>query len=119
MFEVFLMNSKDYVEACKIKIGCKSYYKLAKILNILESDLTFYKSGKRIASTYAAFKFAEILGIEPAIVLADIASEMEKNPMKKEFFKDFIARCGKTLAAVILRGSLFTGMSEGKVLIDC
>lgn len=112
------MNSKEYVEACKIKLNCKSYYKLAKNLEILESDLTFYRNGQRVASTYAAFKFAEVLGIEPAIVLADIASEVEKNPVKREYFKDFIARCGKTLAAVLLMGGLLTGMNAGGVLTD-
>lgn len=106
------MNSAEYVEACRIKLGCSSYYRLAKILQIVESDLTFYRSGKRVASTYAAFKFAECLGIEPAIVVADIGSEAEKNPVKREYFKRFMLSCGKTLAVLILLGAMFTLQSE-------
>ena len=107
------MNSAEYVEACKVKLGCDSYYKLAKLLEIVESDLTFYRHGQRTASAYAAFKFAECLGLDPAIVVADIASEAEKNPIKRDYFKSFMSRCAKTLAALILMGGLCSSQSAG------
>ena len=109
------MNTAEYVLACKIKLGCTSFYQLAKLLEIVESDLTFYRNGQRTASPYAAFKFAECLGLEPAIVVADIASETEKNPIKRDYFKSFMLRCNKTLAALILVGGLCTLWNAGSV----
>ena len=107
------MNSKEYVEACKEKLACKSYYRLAQLLEIAEQEIAFYRNGQRTASAYAAFKFAECLGIDPAIVVADIASEAEKNPIKRDYFKSFMSRCAKTLAALILMGGLCSSQSAG------
>ena len=107
------MNSAEYVEACKVELGCKSYYELARLIDISDSELTFYRNGQRKASAYAAFKFAECLGLDPAIVVADIASEAEKNPIKRDYFKSFMSRCAKTLAALILMGGLCSSQSAG------
>ena len=109
------MNTREYVEACKTKLGCHSYYQLAKLLEIVESDLTFYRNDQRVASPYAAFKFAECLGLDPAVVIADIASESEKNPQKRDYFKDFMSRCVKTLAVLILAAGLVHGERVGGV----
>lgn len=103
------MNSREYVEACKLKLGCKSYYRLAQLLEIAEQEIAFYRNDKRVASPYAAFKFAECLELDPAIVVADIASEAEKNPKKRGYFKDFMSRCAKTLVALILVGGFMHG----------
>lgn len=109
------MNSREYVEACKVKLDCNSYYRLAKLLDIADSEMAFYRNGQRVASPYAAFKFAECLGVDPALVVADIASEAEKNPKKRGYFKDFMSRCVKTLAALALLAGLVHGESAGSV----
>lgn len=109
------MNSAEYVEACKRKLGCKSYYELAKKFDMDERELSFYRHGQRAAAPYAAFKFAECLGLDPAIVVADIASEVEKNPKKRDYFKSFMSRCVKTLAALALLGGLSSLQSAGEV----
>jgi hypothetical protein len=85
------MNGQEYIEACKNKLQLDSYYKLSNELNIRESDLTFYRQGKRLPSVYACFKIGECLGIEPSLVMADIASETEKNPVKRAYFKSFMS----------------------------
>lgn len=109
------MNSAEYIEKCKEKLNCGSYYRLAQMLEIDEREITFYRNGQRTASSYAAFKFAECLGIDPAIVIADIGSEMEKNPKKRDYFKSFMSRCAKTLAVLVLLGGLGSSQGAGEV----
>ena len=93
------MTGAEYVEACKQRTKAKSYYQLAIELDISEQELSFYRHGQRLPSLYACFKFAECLGISPSIIMADIASETEKNIHKRNYFKSFMLACqrvGKT-----------------------
>lgn len=93
------MTGAEYVEACKQRTKAKSYYQLAIELDISEQELSFYRHGQRLPSLYACFKFAECLGVSPSIIMADIASETEKNSRKRDYFKSFMLACqrvGKT-----------------------
>ena len=93
------MTGAEYVEACKQRTKAKSYYQLAIDLDISEQELSFYRHGQRLPSLYACFKFAECLGVSPSIIMADIASETEKNSRKRDYFKSFMLACqrvGKT-----------------------
>ena len=93
------MTGAEYVERCKERVKAKSYYQLALILEIREQDISYYRKGERLPSIYACFKFAECLGLSPSIIMADIASETEKDIKKRDYFKSFMLACqrvGKT-----------------------
>jgi DNA-binding XRE family transcriptional regulator len=104
------MNGREYIEACKKQLNLDSYYKLAIALDIAESDIHFYAKEKRLPSVYACFKIAECLGLDPAIIMADIASEEEKNPKKREFFKRFMSSCTKAAAGILPITAMFNFM---------
>lgn len=106
------MNGKEYLEACKKKLNIDTNYKLALHLEIAESDLHFYSRGTRLPSVYACFKIGECLGIDPSIIMADIASETEKNPIKRDFFKSFIASCKVAVAGVLIITALMSSTNE-------
>lgn len=106
------MNGKEYVELCKKKLKVESYYRLALELEISESDLLFYRRGNRVPSIYACFKFAECLGLDPATVIADIASETEKNPAKRNYFKSFIAGLKVAVASLAIMTALWNSTSD-------
>ena len=110
------MNGKEYIDACKTKLKVDSYYKLAIELDLRESDLTFYRHGSRLPSVYACFKFAECLGLDPAIIIADIASESEKNPKKRNYFKAFMSTCKKAVAGILLITALWNTTTENRAL---
>lgn len=97
------MNGIEYLEACKTKCKVDTNYKLAKHLEIPQSEMTFYARGERVPSLYACYKMAECLGIDPALIMADIASETEKNPKKREFFKSFTSTCKKAVAGANMK----------------
>lgn len=106
------MNGREYIEACKKALKVDSYYKLANELDIRESDITFYRKGERLPNVYACFKIAECLGIEPAVVIADIASESEKNPKRRNYFKSFMSSCMKAVAGLALITALWNSTNE-------
>jgi transcriptional regulator with XRE-family HTH domain len=106
------MNGKEYIDACKNHLKVNSYYKLAIELDIPESEVNFYARGERLPSVYACFKIGECLGIDPSIIMADIASETEKNPKKRDYFKSFIACCKVAAAGVLLMTALFTSTTD-------
>ena len=96
------MNGAEYVEKCKERTKAKSYYQLALILEIREQDISYYRKGERLPSVYACFKFAECLGLSPSIIMADIASETEKDIKKRDYFKSFMWACQKVGTSKLL-----------------
>lgn len=94
------MNGKEYLKLCKTRLNVDTNYQLAKKLDIPQSEMTFYARGERVPSLYACYKIAGCLSIDPAIIMADIASETEKNPEKREFFKSFMSTCKKTASGM-------------------
>ncbi len=107
------MNGKDYIEKCKAVKNVDSNYQLSKILEIPESELSFYARKQRVPSVYACFKFGECLGINPAEIIADIASESEKNAKKRGYFKAFISTCMRAVTGLLLITALLNTTTAG------
>lgn len=106
------MNGKEYIKACKDKLNVSSNYRLAIEMEIPESEVNFYARGERLPSVYACFKIGECLGIDPSIIMADIASETEKNPKKRDFFKSFIASCKMAVAGALIISAFMNFTNE-------
>ena len=106
------MNGKEYINACKERKNVTSLYKLALELEIDERELNFYARGERLPSVYACFKIGECLGIDPSIIMADIASETEKNPKKRDYFKSFIACCKVAVVAGLMTVALLASTKD-------
>ncbi|MFL9711436.1 helix-turn-helix domain-containing protein [Methylobacillus sp. Pita1] len=96
------MRQIEYFDECKKKLGITSNYALAKALDLSESRVSDYYKGRHTPDNYACFKIAETLEIDPAVVIAEISAENEKNEKKREFFKVFRGACGKAAAGIIL-----------------
>lgn len=106
------MNGHEYIEACKTRLKVDSNYKLAIELDIAERDINFYARGERLPGVYACFKIGECLGIDPSIIMADIASETEKNPKKREFFKAFMSCCKVAVAVGLMISALWSSSND-------
>lgn len=74
------MKTVDYLKQAKRRLGIESDYALAPHLGVTRSSMSKLANGKTTMSDETALKMAEILGIQPAIVLADMHAEREKNP---------------------------------------
>lgn len=105
------MDAAGYLDACKEKLDLHSSYALSKAIGISEQRISDYYKGKNIPDEYACFRFAEILEISPAIVIAEIQASNMKKPDKALFFKHFLTAVGLwiILAVIPVSYSTFSG----------
>ena len=76
----------EFLDKCKEKLNISSTYALAKKTELSESLLSHYYSGRNMPDDFACFKIAEILELDPALIIASIKGESEKNEKKRVFF---------------------------------
>ena len=98
------MKAVEYFAAVKAKRNITSDYKLSKVLGISTQLTSRYTNGQNIPGPIVAFRIAEILGEQPAAVIADFELERAERDQKEdevEEWKGFAKRLGG-LAATIL-----------------
>ena len=94
------MTPAEYIEAAKARLKIASDYELAKRLSVGPNHMTDYKDGSRAIPLDMAFRLAITLELDPAQVVADLASQREKNPAKRDFWAGFISRAATVIAVV-------------------
>jgi transcriptional regulator with XRE-family HTH domain len=99
------MKATEYLAAVKAKLNLTSDYKLAKALNIPSSLIAKYQAGKNVPGPLVAFKVAEILGDQPAAVIADFELERAEKAEKAddaEEWKGFVKKLGGVAATILV-----------------
>lgn len=104
------MKTTEYLNRVKKKLDISSDYALAKAMEVHKARIHDYYAGKAVPDPYACTKIAVLLGVDPAIVMAEIYEETEKNEQRRAFWRDFVLHANKA-AAVMLVSSfmLFSG----------
>jgi transcriptional regulator with XRE-family HTH domain len=87
-----MSKAKELLLECKIKLGIETDYKLAQALEIHRSIIAHYMNEKRTPDAYCAVRIAGILKRDPAEIIATIEADSEKNPKRREFWRDFLQR---------------------------
>jgi len=77
------MNTPEYLDAVRKKLGLPSDYALQKPLGLSKSQLSRYRSGLDTLSDAVAVHIAEILDIPVGKVLLDCHIERSKIPAVK------------------------------------
>lgn len=98
------MKTTEYLAAVKAKLNIHSDYKLSKALNVPSSLIAKYQAGKNVPGPVVAFRIAEILGDQPAAVIADFELERAEKSGKSddaEEWRGIVKKLGG-LAATIL-----------------
>ena len=75
------MKSIDYLDQVKARHGIKSDYALAQILAVTHATVSHYRHGKSVMDSTTAVKVAELLAINPLVVIA--AAELERTHKDK------------------------------------
>jgi hypothetical protein len=84
------MKTIDYLKQAKRRLGIESDYALAPHLGLTRSGMSRLSNGKTTMSDETALKMAAIIGIQPAIVLADMHAEREKNPELQAVWRNLV-----------------------------
>jgi len=91
------MKPTEYLSAAKARLNIESDYALAKRLGVSPQSMTGYTDGSRNIPLDMAYKLAITLELDPAMVVADLEQQREKNPQRLEFWRGFISRAAITL----------------------
>lgn len=106
------MTPAEYIKAVKARINVESDYEFGKRFGVSDKHLPEIKNGTRAVPLDVAFKLAIALEMDPAEVVADLASQREKNADRRGFWTSFIshARTASVLLVCMLAWS-FSGIS--------
>jgi len=77
------MNTLEYLDACKTRLGIESDYALAKALKVTQSTVSSYRIGRSRIDDEVALTVSEILGLNPMQVIAAANAERAKTPEAK------------------------------------
>lgn len=83
------MKIKERMLECKIKLGIKSDYALAKAVGISTQRLSNILKGSVRPEAYEAVKIGEILNLHPLMLLAEFEAENAKTEERKAFWVNF------------------------------
>lgn len=74
------MNTIQYLDAAKKRLGVTSDYALSKALNITTQAVSNYRTGRSKMDDDVALSIAEILEVNPLAVIASANAERAKTP---------------------------------------
>ncbi len=92
----------DLQEKNRQQGGTGTVYAVAKMLNVGESRLSHYVTGKSTFDEEMCFKTAFSLGLNPAEVIANVNAERAKSPEKASFWEDVLKKVSGTAAVFML-----------------
>lgn len=101
------MNTIEYLDAAKARLGIESDYALAKALGMRASTISNYRAGRGQMDDEIASKVAAAAGIHPGIVMLDMHRARAKTEKEasiwQEIFEGFHvlllhAKSGRSLA---------------------
>lgn len=103
------MKTSDYLAALRLKLRTAEKpatdYRLAKALRISTQVMANYSSGRNIPGPVVAFRIAEILGDQPAAVIADLEAERAERDGKTEdadYLRGMLKKLGGAAASILL-----------------
>ena len=94
------MRTTDYIDAAKEKLNISSDYAFSKWLGVTRNTISNYRQGIRVIDDMTATKLADIVGINPLIVIAQANLEREKSETGKKFWKEILGRVACVVVAL-------------------
>lgn len=113
------MKPNDYFNAAKERLNITSDYELAKRIGTSDKHMPAMRKGTRAVPLDVAYRLAITLELDPALVVADLESQREKNENRRAFWAGFIshARAAAVMLACMLAWSFSGGLgSEQRAL---
>ncbi|MBU0601489.1 MAG: hypothetical protein KKD25_03690, partial [Gammaproteobacteria bacterium] len=80
------MNTQDYLDAAKEKLGLPSDYALAKLMKWSTSQMSHYRLKRRALDDFQAARLAELLGRAPMELIAAANAERAKDEEEKKYW---------------------------------
>lgn len=100
------MHAPEIIEQIKKAHGCNSDYAVAKLLGVQQSTLSHYRNRGGNMDVATAFRAAELLDMDPALLIA----EMELKRAKTSAARETLSRYIKSASALILVAFMAGGL---------
>lgn len=84
--------TSDLLRQAKQRQGIPSNYRLARVLGVTDQTLTNWNTGKKAPADNYAVRLAEMAGIEPGIVLAELAAERAQDDEVRQAWRGLAER---------------------------
>ncbi|MBS0356653.1 MAG: helix-turn-helix domain-containing protein [Proteobacteria bacterium] len=94
------MDMSKVIDEAKKALDVESDYALAKKLDIPNPRISEYRSGKARPDAYACARLAEVLGMDPFELLAQVEAATEKNEGRRAYWTKVAAKMATTSLAV-------------------
>lgn len=82
------MNTIEYLDAAKSRLGIESDYALAKVMKMRASTISNYRSGRSQMDDDIAARVAQILGMHPGLVMLDMHRARAKTPAEQSIWQE-------------------------------
>ena len=92
----------NFLDAVKSRRGVISDYQLAKIIGVSQQTVSRYRVGKDYLGDSTAIRVAELLEIDPAIVVAAAHAERAKKPEERRVWEGIIQKLGGAAALLLI-----------------
>jgi len=106
------MNTLEYLDAVKAKLGIESDYALAASLGVTRSAVSTFMRGKGIFGDDVALTVAEILQINPLEVIAAANAERAKTPEQKARWTNLVEKFSRPVESFRNLLSQWDGRTE-------
>lgn len=96
------MDTLAYVDAIKKRHGVNSDYAVAKLIGIETQVLSNWRAERSRMDSWACYRVAELLEIDPQIVIANIERAKAKSPKKIEYWESWLRRAGAAVSTILI-----------------
>lgn len=110
------MNTLAYLDAAKLAAGISSDYRLAKVLGATTQAVSGWRAGVRQPDALMCYRIAQIIGADPALVVADIERERAERAGKAaqaSAWREWVEKLGGVAAALVL-GTILSAPSPAQ-----
>jgi plasmid maintenance system antidote protein VapI len=112
--ETTMRTSVEFLDAVKARHSLPSDYSLAPVLGITRAQVSRLRNRKDFLGNQTALKVAELLDLEPGIVLSAVHSERAKSESEKAAWNSIFEKMGGFAAGVFLVLTLGLSPTESR-----
>lgn len=110
------MTPNEYLDACRQKLEIKSDYELARRLEWNKQGISNVRKNRQAMPSEVAYRMADVLGLDHGVVWADIEAHQEKDPKKRAYWEEFLARAAVIVLAIGVGGATMPGEAQAAPL---
>lgn len=95
-------TTQQLMQEAKVALRIESDYALAKALDMSRQAISHYRTGRSQLDVEGAFRIAEVLGRDPAAIIAAVEAERATKPEAREAWKQRLKQLGGVAATVVI-----------------